>query len=873
MTPTEDVLRNLFLAALMVVAGIAMTATLPGLTGAEHSSTTDADAHLDSGETYEQGERLWLRDSSGAGMTYQIRKWDATASGRERLGALVAEVPLDTSGSAVIDTRDLEGEYVLVRNQVETGERYPVGVTDGRNESFDGGSGYGWEVTAQNDDDSPDESTEKYPTETPDDSSEETPAHVDVDDRHVDSGKVYWQGQTLVFRDASARDNDVYQIRTYDSDEPDNTWALVTEVPVDSNGYAEFDTTDLDGRYLIEGPDGQVRTFDDGQASLGDSSTASFEVTPQVLAVTLPDEWSTGETAKDPEVEIESNRRQFDVTVSAGGDLDEDELSDVFANFDQRDTADDQSIVITGVRDGTYSIDTSRLDSRQYDFEFEVTDTDASASETMNLSNVHYGRAQFEDGVVTEETGDVAEIPVRFGIDDEATLVVGRADQDYWIAAHLTDGDFDGEVTVKFNTYTAGSNVASDVKLWAADRNDTVEVVTEGGAFTEGNERPRDGLLNATDYDMNVSVGHFDGLGGYPAGGQVSENAFEYGTLSLQDRSTDNLSVRTAPAGEKLADLDADDVEAGIGANVSASHRITYGDYVVFQIDASGVEGVFQNVRDPGDRPAVLNNDATTLDIEPVDSGLNRDAGTIDIADATVQFVSAADSDRYYLVVTAAESAGFENGGEYEATFSAFDRGTDHDSVLNTDSEDESVSGEFAVVGPQPTLDTTDDGSVLVEPVANGTIAAVTDREPGTELSMTIRSRDQSTLVARSTAEVQTDGTVTFTGNFSDLTVGTNLSITFEGEKYDGRVVDAVDASEPGEVSTGQNGTATRENGTSTGEDETSTGADERSTDGSGPDAERDAQVPTDDAGPGFTVVVTLGALITAGLFAVGRSD
>jgi len=64
----------------------------------------------------------------------------------------------------------------------------------------------------------------------------------------------------------------------------------------------------------------------------------------------------------------------------------------------------------------------------------------------------------------TVTQGDVAEITVELDNTQNGTVVIGNAEDDnYQANISITDGvddadDADGEVTILFNTYTAGNN-------------------------------------------------------------------------------------------------------------------------------------------------------------------------------------------------------------------------------------------------------------------------------------------------------------------------------------------------------------------------------------------------------------------------------
>jgi len=84
MTTTNDKLRSLFLAALMVFSVFAMTVALPGSAAANDTNYTqgeDYDDTLTSDSTYWQGQTLILTDDTYNSGTYELRVYDTSAEG------------------------------------------------------------------------------------------------------------------------------------------------------------------------------------------------------------------------------------------------------------------------------------------------------------------------------------------------------------------------------------------------------------------------------------------------------------------------------------------------------------------------------------------------------------------------------------------------------------------------------------------------------------------------------------------------------------------------------------------------------------------------------------------------------------------------
>jgi len=224
----------------------------------------------------------------------------------------------------------------------------------------------------------------------------------------------------------------------------------------------------------------------DGSTSATTAEAAAFEVTPQDLEVEFDDTEVTDED-DDVTVNVDSRRASYDINVSADGDLDTDELKDIFANSDNTGSfdsvsasetyEDDDTITLSGVSDGDYSTNFSGVDTGEYTFDFEVTDTEASSSASVNVSEAGEGDVAFENDVPQDQIGDVTNVTVQMENTDDATVTIGSEDQNYWVVAQVTDDDDDGEVTVAFNSYLAGSDAADSDVLTDATGEDDVTVL------------------------------------------------------------------------------------------------------------------------------------------------------------------------------------------------------------------------------------------------------------------------------------------------------------------------------------------------------------------------------------------------------------
>jgi len=164
-----------------------------------------------------------------------------------------------------------------------------------------------------------------------------------------------------------------------------------------------------------------------------------------------------------------------------------------------------------------------------------------------------------------------------------------------------------------------------------------------------------------------------------------------------------------------------------------------------------------------------------------------------------------------------------------------------------------------------------EDDMVLVEAAENQTVSGTANIAPGTELTIEIESDDStSPFLTRPEATVQPDGTFNASADFSELGEGTNLTLTIDDYdvEEDGQVV------AEGELGGNETETETETETDMETETETETDTEAETTEPDEGDTETETEEsPTDDSGPGFTVIAALGALIAAALLAVRRNN
>jgi len=238
--------------------------------------------------------------------------------------------------------------------------------------------------------------------------------------------------------------------------------------------------------------------------------------------------------------------------------------------------------------------------------------------------------AKFIERVVTEDRGDVVEIPIRMEGSEagaRATLSVGDVDDTNYVTnLTVVDENGDGEVTVEWNTFTAGVNDLTKVfnvtgpdaiESWEWERGPLVDELRNG---TDGYDPGLDAgparrfpadtvsknytaaknlTVDATTYELRVVADGGDAPVAVDSFAGVE--ADDAGQVSLRPNGVENTSVWvTGPANAGDVDLawirDTLDRNADpVDGNLTESDVATGEEVVVHRVEARGIEGVVRN--------------------------------------------------------------------------------------------------------------------------------------------------------------------------------------------------------------------------------------------------------------------------------------
>jgi surface glycoprotein (TIGR04207 family)/PGF-CTERM protein len=506
--------------------------------------------------------------------------------------------------------------------------------------------------------------------------------------------------------------------------------------------------------------------------------------------------------------------------------------------------------------DGAASVDFGTLSAAD-GYTLRVTDDNtgvSATSDSFNVTEAAAASAGFVDSGVTVDRGDIGTINVSLTNSDTATVVLGSEAANYEVDFTVTDGDGDGYVAVDVNTYLTTEGGAYSV----ADSEDSLTI---------GNETTLSDVLADSTYDMSVVEGD-----------STSAEADALGTFTVNPRSSAEMQIWTAPQ-------NADDIVA----SVSQDDTIASGDYVVHQVQTSGIYGLLEDTGGSDATAKLFNaigNDelGVTINQTVASTGANENPVTLDLSaidnNDGLTVVSNSTSENVYIAVDTGELATetgdpVEVGDEFTAQFSV-----NEDTGLV--SSNQTTTATFTVDEGAEAGTEFDSDEVTVTNADNQTVSGETTLAPGTTFTVRVQSTETSGepfIIPDDEVVVQDDGTFTAELDFSDTTVNS----TFEGrvrlgsstlDSLTGEVVESAgDGTD--ETTTEAPDTTTEAPDTTTEAPDTTTEAPDTTTEA--PDTTTEAADTTTEGGdgedggsiPGFGVGIALVAVLGAALLAL----
>ena len=720
---------------------------------------------------------------------------------------------------------------------------------------------------------------------------------------------IYYQGQEINATELTG--NEDYQLRVVTEFDGSNisSSTFVTEYTADSSGNITIETDDLDtGDYFVRG-DGVNETRDN-----------SFELTEQSLAVEFDEEEVT-DTGNDAlvDLEIDSNRGTYDLNVSAEGDLDVEDLEDIFTTdsglsaIGNNSDGDDDTITLSPVSDDDFTLNFTDVDAGDYEFTFEVDDTTAEATASITVVEGDDGELSVSDVDVAQ--GDIASFEVEFSNTEEGLLVIGNEDDDGYQANVSIDSDGEDSVIVHFNTYTAGNEDIDGEFIITVDEDSDATVELEDDVNLSS-------ILDSGDYEVAVYATSGTDPSDFV---EAVDDPDEIATLTITERTELDATQWRAGADviddleDELDDSDADGIEfiaAGVEDDLITEtdmFAVNDGDgngdsdYQIHQISADGIHGLIANASgveqfDDLDTTAAfiealkqnnsyaVGDDSSLLfEFEEQDPGPNQDSTTISLNDLAAagedldEFMTVAydaNANDYYVIIDTDEFVSFadglnieiEEGQSYDVTFAVqdarlLDELDDEDDLEELYEEiawafdlDE-AEGEF--------LGTNDDGDVEAELGDASELTVETNVAPGTQFDIRVRNKQDTSpsfIMTDRDVVVEADGLVTGTFDFSAQSVDDEFEASvrqasFELEE-DGVIIESVEDEVDDEL----------DDADETDDVEETDDVDETD-DVEETDDTDETDDTTDDETPGFGALVALVALLGAALLAARRQN
>jgi len=450
--------------------------------------------------------------------------------------------------------------------------------------------------------------------------------------------------------------------------------------------------------------------------------------------------------------------------------------------------------------------------------DYTVTLTDIQTGNSVNVGSFSVqpfpeaDSASFGENVVEDTRGDVARIPIELENPDDgalATVSIGsKGETNYVTNVTVADDDGDGQVTLLFNTYNAGTNELP--RVFSAEGGSIADWRNESGQFIEALEntgapsnesRGRYATLDATNYQMQIAAHNADQQNIFNftedtddsvSGSQVDD----VGTLSLGSRTTESSQVWVAPAGDS-GDIDLSYVQNNAGSSLTQSDMAADGEVVVHEIVASGLEGAIMNQTNFEDRSvkgaflnetrdlggpaagpgALLSTRFSQVDLEP-----NAQRPSISANWTNSEIFANFDENTIYVALKLDQVAStdpyLEDGELWNATFTI----EEYEAVgpVLGGRGGGSLESEWEYRNARAPLETNNNNEIILRNQPNQVIRSgngVTVA-PGTDLSLVVDARDaeQSPFVRTLSTTVESDRTFTFNTGLADKAAGINFT-------------------------------------------------------------------------------------------------
>ena len=603
-------------------------------------------------------------------------------------------------------------------------------------------------------------------------------------DRTISDGVGYWAGQQLYTDYFTDIDNDNIILQRSLGD---GEWTFETDVATEPSGEIVFDSSGYQtGTYRLN--------------NQADADPLQFDLRSQNLDVTA-DPTTVQDEGEDAltDVTFDSNRQGYSIIIE-NSEFTPDELEDIFgvtgdaydSDDDDEAAADEEESGLEVTSKTDFGVDTtieanfSGVDADDYTFDFTVVDTEISDDVDVTVNEAPDVNAQFASRSNSVIRGDVAEIPITLAEDATATIGIGTPEAGYHTNVSVSDGSGDGEVTLLWNTFNAGTGNEFDV---ADDDDSVVDVYSNPNANQiDGDETS---VIQNGRYTMNLVNG--DHTADFGDQSRTSRAA-----ISVNTRETSDLRTWTAPDSADVTELS--DVLSGVEDGTitqDSTVAVTEGsDVLVAQLEATGLEGYIDTRAPSSATDKFFAADDISVEGTELNPGRNRapDSFMLDAQSTTV--IPDFDNGTHYLLIDAGAIDEIDASDEFEFEFS-LDANEDSVTTYNYglvapedgEFENETATTSASFVEGEVSIDTNNNDRVNVRAASGQTITGSSTFAAGTEVDVEAISNDDAVspyvIGTDEPAEVDDDGEWSATLDFSDETQNVGTSFEVEANALD----------------------------------------------------------------------------------------
>jgi len=527
------------------------------------------------------------------------------------------------------------------------------------------------------------------------------------------TGELVWQGQTITIEDEEITNETTISVYEWIND---SSSELQTTASTDT-GSVSVDTEELtEGDYFLYAPG--VNFASNGSTVRGTPKT-TFGIFEQTLTADFDKNTVTNEgTESDTDFEFDSNRDIYPITIHANGELNSDELAEIFgarSSFRLQYSAEDDDgktdydeIGIEPVQDADdYVIDFTDIDTGSYEFSFEATDSTAKDTDSITVRDANVD-AEFAEAVTQDAAGDITRFNLTLTDIDYSYVQIGGEDAGFVDVLYVEADNSSKPIEVEINTRLLGTSAEID-RVYNVNNVDAFESEVHGGVTTtppgeslyedDGVDLRTDfeayidelGIANAgesqiirplqpTDYrvtaansaNLNGTTSVFDA----DAGGEANDGLGSK-TIELTQPDIDDITIYTAPE----ADANAETNVSKLLNNATEQTEVAAGNRLIVEVEATGIYGAlidgtneygadFDRL-DDGLNSQVLHT-VTELDSEQIAFELRQRGPTgnqaplvIDLqrsSDDDVYVVLDEDNNRFFLIANTSSDDAFGNG-------------------------------------------------------------------------------------------------------------------------------------------------------------------------------------------------------------------